>query len=50
MKNYTKYKIIITKNDYIRNLETSTKDSNNIFLEEIEYIDKSIEKNELNFM
>ena len=50
MKNYTKYKIIITKKDYIRNLESSINDSNNNYLEEIEYIDKSIEENELNFM
>jgi len=50
MKNYTKYKIVITQNNYIRNLESSINDSNNIFLEEIEYIDKSLEENELYFM
>ena len=50
MGNYTKYKIIITKNNYMRNLESNINGSNNNFLEEIEYIDKYVEENELNFM
>jgi len=50
MKYYTKYRIIIAQSNYMRNLESNINDTNNNFLEEIEYIDKSFEENEINFM